>query len=100
MITMSLKVIGASAVDFTADDGTNYNYIKIVALMDNKGGYGSNSQTLKYDKHSSELAKECGFMKAGEVYDADCTGVFESNGKTATFTIKEIKFKNANLAQK
>lgn len=100
MITMSLKIIGASGVDFTADDGTNYNYIKIVALMDNKGGYGSNSQTLKYDKPSSEIEKECGFMKPNEVYDADCVGVFESNGKTATFTIKEIKFKNNVTAQK
>lgn len=101
MMTMSLKIIGASGVDFTADDGTNYNYIKLSALVDNKGGFGSISQVFKYDKPSSELEKEFSFMDQNQVYDADCKGLFESNGKTATFIIKELKFRNNNnVAQK
>lgn len=99
MITMSLKIIGASAVDFTADDGTNFDYIKLFALVDNKSGIGSVSQVFKYQKSSKNI-DELAFMQAGQIYDADCMGVFESNGKTADFIIKEVKFKNNATAQK
>ncbi|STZ31529.1 hypothetical protein [Moraxella ovis] len=79
--------------EFTADDGTVYNHIKIIALADNKGGYGSVGQSFKYDKPSNYI-DEFGFIQPGQVYQAKCKGLFESNGKTASFVIKEIEFIN------
>ncbi|STZ31518.1 hypothetical protein [Moraxella ovis] len=55
LVSMDLNVIGASALNFTADDGTVYNHIKIIALADNKGGYGSVGQSFKYDKPSNYI---------------------------------------------
>ncbi|STZ31537.1 hypothetical protein [Moraxella ovis] len=55
LVSMDLNVIGASALNFTADDGTVYNHIKIIALADNKGGYGSVGQSFKYDKPSNYM---------------------------------------------
>ncbi len=91
LVSMDVNVIGASALNFTADDGTVYNHIKIIALADNKGGYGSVGQSFKYDKPSSHI-DEFGFIQPGQVYQAKCKGLFESNGKTASFVIKEIDF--------
>lgn len=58
-----------------------------------KGGYGSVGQSFKYDKPSSHI-DEFGFIQPGQVYQAKCKGLFESNGKTASFIIKEIEFIN------
>lgn len=91
LVSMDVNVIGASALNFTADDGTVYDHIKIIALADNKGGYGSVGQSFKYDKPSNQI-DEFGFIQPGQVYQASCKGLFESNGKTASFVIKEIEF--------
>lgn len=99
IISMELNVIGASALNFTADDGTVYNHIKIIALAENKGGYGSVGQSFKYDKPSSQI-DEFGFIQSGQVYPAKCKGLFESNGKTANFVIKEIEFINKDIKKR
>ncbi|OOR86793.1 hypothetical protein B0181_11455 [Moraxella caviae] len=88
---MNLSIIGATAVDFTSDDGVSYDYIKIIALVDNKRGVGSICQAFKYDKPSQHLKDEFAFIKANQVYQTQCQGVFESNGKTANFVIKQVQ---------
>lgn len=92
-MTMNLKIIGASAVNFTSEDGKNYNYIKLIALVSAKNGFGSISQVFKYDKPSTELDKEFSFMEEGKIYNAECQGVFESNGTSAAFVVKNVAFK-------
>lgn len=46
MIEMTLNLIGASALDFTADDGTRYNHIKLIAMVENKGVWGQYPKPL------------------------------------------------------
>lgn len=92
MIEMTLNLIGASALDFTADDGTRYNHIKLIAMVENKRGLGSISQTFKYNKPSDSLDVEFGFMQSGKVYPASCKGLFQSDGKQVSFVIEQVDF--------
>ena len=94
MITMSVNLIGASSVNFTADDGTKFDYIKLIVLLDNKNGYGSISQVFKYDVPASNVEKEFGFLESGKFYPVDLQGEFKSNGKNAEFVASKVVFKN------
>lgn len=94
MISMFVNLIGASSVNFTSDDGTKFDYIKLNVLLENKSGYGSVSQVFKYDVPASNIEKEFGFLESGKIYPVDLHGEFKSNGKTADFVASKVVFKN------
>lgn len=93
MITMQVNLIGASSVNFTSDDGSKFDYIKLIVLLDNKTGFGSVSQSFKYEVASTELEKEFGFIEPGKIYPCELHGDFKSNGKTAEFVANKVVFK-------
>lgn len=99
MMIMQTVLIGASSVDFTSDDGTRFDYIKLIVLLENKSGIGSVSQSIKYEKPASELYNEFGFLQVGKVYNVELHGEFKSNGKAADFVASKVVFKDKDNAQ-
>ncbi|EGE22680.1 hypothetical protein [Moraxella catarrhalis] len=94
MITMSVNLIGASAVNFTTDEGSKFDYIKLNVLLENKSGFGSVSQSFKYEVSHTELEKQFGFVEAGKTYPCILEGEFKSNGKSAEFVANKVTFQN------
>ncbi|MFC0819887.1 hypothetical protein [Moraxella marmotae] len=99
MMMMTVNLIGASAVNFTSDDGSRFDYIKLITLLGNKNGVGSVSQVFKYEAPSTQLQQEFGFVEPDKIYPCEFYGEFKSNGKTADFVVTKVVFKNQQPAK-
>lgn len=86
------KICNAKPINFVAENGSKFDYIKVSILAKDKSGFGVVTQSVKLDKPSKDFDDIFGHCQSGKAYHALCDVQMESNGTNMTFIFKDLEF--------